>query len=65
MYKLTVAQKELLTGIKYDGVQYFNPVQDINKNWFVSKEEVRDTTNEECLWVKDLVLGIYKIEEIN
>jgi len=62
MYKLTIKQKNLLLGVKYDDCQYFNPVQDINSRWFVSAEEVRDTTNADFLWVKDLTLGDYQID---
>lgn len=40
VYKLTEEQKDLLVGQTWDGVQYFNPTQDANGNWFVSKEEV-------------------------
>jgi len=55
-YRLTVSEKNSLEGVKYDGVQYYNPVQDINDNWFISTQEVDNTTNPECLWVKDLPL---------
>lgn len=38
--KLTLEQKNQLVGQTYDGVQYFNPLQDADGNWFISNEEV-------------------------
>jgi hypothetical protein len=53
---ITISQKNLLLGKKYDGVQYFNPVSDFYGHWFISQEEIENTTNNEFLWVKDLAL---------
>ena len=58
-YKLTTEQKETLIGQTYDGIQYFNPVLDINENWFISIEEVNNCINESFQWVKDLQLIEY------
>jgi len=52
--KLTEAQKDLLVGQTYDGVQFFNPTQDANGNWFISNEEVSFCTKEEYNWVSEL-----------
>jgi hypothetical protein len=53
--QLTEEQKNLLEGKMYDGVQYFNPTQDADGNWFISNEEVAQTTNEEFTsWINDL-----------
>ena len=53
--QLTIEQKNLLEGQTYDGVQFFNPTQDADGNWFISKEEVAQTTNEEFTsWINDL-----------
>jgi hypothetical protein len=36
---LTTEQKDILLGQTYDGVCYFNPIQDINDNWVISEIE--------------------------
>lgn len=51
MYKLTLEQKELLTGVEFMPNNYFNPVQDVNGDWFISKEEVEQCSID---WVKKL-----------
>lgn len=53
-YKLTVKQKELLSGASFAPDQYFNPVPDINGVYFIFEGEVNGCTNEEFMWVKDL-----------
>ena len=53
--QLTEEQKGLLEGKMYDGVQFFNPTLDADNNWFISNEEVAQTTNEEFTsWINDL-----------
>jgi hypothetical protein len=53
--QLTIEQKDALIGQTYDGVQYFNPTQDADGNWFISNEEVAQATNEEFTsWINDL-----------
>lgn len=59
MRLLTILQKEQLLGQLFDGVQRFNPVQDINGDWFISKEEVSQTTVEEFNWIADLPIAEY------
>lgn len=54
VYKLTEAQKNALVGQLYDGVQLFNPFQNIENEWCISAEEVNECTNEDCMFVKDL-----------
>ena len=44
VYKLTEEQKDQLIGQTWDGVQYFNPTQDADGNWFISNEEVNGCT---------------------
>ena len=44
VYKLTIEQKDQLIGQTWDGVQYFNPTQDADGNWFISNEEVNGCT---------------------
>ena len=36
---LTQEQKDILVGKTYDGVCYFNPIQDLNDNWVISEIE--------------------------
>lgn len=50
-YKLTLEQKELLFGVEFIPNNYFNPIQDINGDWFISKEEVEQCSID---WVKKL-----------
>jgi hypothetical protein len=53
--QLTEEQKNLLEGKMYDGVQFFNPTQDADGNWFISNEEVVQATNEEFTsWINGL-----------
>lgn len=56
---LTTAQKDSLLGMKYDDIQYFNPVQDADGNWVISEEEINNCTHEPCSWVKTLPLTIF------
>lgn len=50
---ITESQKNILLGQKYDGVQFFNPIQDANGNWVVSEEEISNSSLE---WLKALPL---------
>ncbi len=56
VYKLTEEQKDLLVGQTWDGVQYFNPTQDADGNWFISQEEVNGCThvNGTFEWIHEL-----------
>tara|TARA_R110000868_G_scaffold117006_1_gene310960 strand:+ start:1015 stop:1248 length:234 start_codon:yes stop_codon:yes gene_type:complete len=56
---LTEIQKNDLILQWYAPDSYFNPIQDLNKNWVISVEEMQFCTNELFLWVKDLPLIIY------
>lgn len=52
---LTISQKDKLIGRTYDGVQYFNPIQDIDGNWIISNEEVNYCTNKNGIeWIDSL-----------
>jgi len=53
---LTINQKDSLVGQKYDDVSYFNPVQDCNNDWIVSKEEIDGNIYSEFDWLYDLPL---------
>ena len=56
---LTVAQKDDITGQKYEPDSYFNPIQDINNYWVISTEEMINCINSDYMWVKELPLIIY------
>jgi hypothetical protein len=51
MIPLTTQQKNLLVGQLYDDSSYFNPIQDINNNWFISEIEQQHSSLE---WLKTL-----------
>ena len=57
---LTEEQKDLLVGQEFMVDVYFNPVQDINNNWFISVEEMDQCVNENFMWVKYLELIDYE-----
>ena len=68
--QLNLEQKDLLIGQTWDGVQFFNPTQDADGNWFISNEEVNGCTHENNAfeWVHELVEIDYNPiinEEIN
>ena len=55
VYKLTIEQKDLLVGQKWDGETYFNPTQDADGNWFISEQEVNGCTHQGIVeWIHDL-----------
>ena len=53
---LTTEQKDSLIGQTYDGVCYFNPIQDFNDNWVISEQEINQSSLQ---WLKDLSLSEY------
>lgn len=57
---LTLEQKDQLVGQLFAPDSYFNPVQDINDNWFISIEEMNYCINPDFMWVKDLPLIEYQ-----
>ena len=60
VYKLTIEQKDQLIGQTFDGVQYFNPNQDADGNWFISQECVDQCIHEGIHeWIHDLPLIAY------
>lgn len=56
---ITEIQKDSLIGQRFDNVQFFNPVQDIDNNWVISIEEINQCTNIDFQWVKDLTLSVF------
>jgi hypothetical protein len=53
-YKLTPEQKELLVWQYFNDNSQFNPIQDVNGEWFIFDKEVEECTNANFQWVKDL-----------
>ena len=51
VYMLTEDQANQLKGVEYTTDMTFNPIQDGNGNWIISREEVSTTTID---WVKEL-----------
>lgn len=59
MYKITTETAVLLKGKTYTKDIEFNPVQDINGEWFISEQEVNKNTN----WRYKELLANLKLEE--
>jgi len=53
---LTIKQKNKLINKEFKQDSLFNPIQDINGKWVISVEEIQQCTNENFVWVKDLLL---------
>ena len=51
VYMLTEEQANQLKGVEYTTDMTFNPIQDADGNWIISREEVSTTTID---WVKEL-----------
>lgn len=64
VHKLTEEQKKLLEGKCYYNGTFFNPIQDANDNWIITKEEIEMAEYKEILWVKDLPEIEYKAKEL-
>lgn len=58
-YKLNTQQKDLLIGNEFAPNQYFNPVFDINGDYFIFDVEVEGCVNEDFMWVKELPQAEY------
>jgi hypothetical protein len=65
VYLLSEKQKNQLIGIEFIPNNYYNPLQDFDKNWIISAQEVEQTTDENYLWVKDLPQIEYKPINLN
>jgi len=57
---LTLEQKQTITGQLYAPDSYFNPIQDLNDNWVISKQEIDECIVEEFMWIKELTLIDYE-----
>ncbi len=64
---VTTEQKNILIGKTYDGVCFFNPIQDANDNWIISEIEYYyclglwylDELNTELQFIHNLILSEY------
>jgi hypothetical protein len=57
--KLTTEQKDLLIGKEFSVDSFFNPIQDLNNNWVISKQEM---DSKKFDWLKDLEIIEYEIK---
>lgn len=61
--KLTISQKDEITGQQYAPDSYFNPITSLegaNTVWVISTQEMESCTNPKYMWVKDLPLIPYE-----
>ena len=56
--KLTYEQADLLIGKKWAKDSLFNPLQDVDGNWYISEEEVMGCNVSGLEWVNDLKLTV-------
>ena len=54
--KITEEQRNNLVNQLFNSNSYFNPFQDFDNNWCITKIEIDNTTSSDFLWVKDLEL---------
>ena len=57
---LTEQQKAQLVGQVYAPDSYFNPIQDINNNWVISRQEQVYNVNPNFTWIDDLPLIVWE-----
>jgi|688.fasta_scaffold2864404_1 hypothetical protein len=70
---ITELQKNILVGKQFEQDSFFNPIQDLNKNWIISEIEYYhclglwylDELNAELVFITSLLLSEYspKIQE--
>ncbi len=65
VHKLTTEQKKQIQGKEYAPDCFFNPIQDKDNNWIISKEEVENMQNEQFIWLIDLPLIPFTPKTIN
>lgn len=62
VYQITPEQAEQLRGVHYVTDMTFNPIEDANGTWIISKEEVSSTNID---WVKELPAIEYVPKQID
>lgn len=58
-YKLTIEQKNILIGQPFNDNALFNPVLNIDGDYFIFNEEVENCINPNYEWVKELPQAEY------
>ena len=61
---LTEAQKDLLVGQEITQDWLYNPIQDINDDWFIGEIEVSVTNKSEFMFLKSLPIITITLKEI-
>lgn len=56
---LTLEQKDQLVGQFFEENSIFNPILDGDDNWVISIEEINNCTNNDFIWIKELVTSEY------
>lgn len=59
-YKLTEEQKDIINKTHFTEYEFFNPVQDINDNWFLFLSEENKKNLKEFDWLLQLKEEEYK-----
>ena len=50
---ITEQQKDLLTGVTYNGGVLFSPIEDLNGDWVISEEEIDSYIADESSFLKE------------
>jgi len=61
-YLITILEKNQLVGNNMPDGTFYNPVQDINGDWFIFKQAFEGKIQEINVWENDLLLEIDNIE---
>lgn len=61
---LTEAQKDLLAGQEITQDWLYNPIQDINDDWFIGEIEVNVTNKSEFMFLKSLPIITITLKEV-
>lgn len=58
-YKLTQEQADFIRVAQFRPNCFFNPIEDINGDYFIFDGEVKGCVNEDFMWVKELPQAEY------
>lgn len=61
---LTEQEKDSLVGKKYNQHSFYHPTQDLDDNWFISFQEINNTSNEDTIWVKNKPMAWIRLKEV-
>jgi hypothetical protein len=62
---LTEEEKEAIEGKRYAKGRYFTPLQDVNGNWVLKIEQIKNNKNIDFWWVNYLPLIDYKPQQMD